>query len=382
MTGAPRRLRVMSIGHCAELSGAELALARVAPALRRRGIDLLVVLGEDGPLRERLSGTRVAIEPLPEPLRRSRRSGGRAVLSLGTVVATCRYAAHLAHLIAREGPDVVHCNTLKAAVYGALAARLAGKRSVWHIRDMLSPEQVGSRMVSSVLRLVARRLPNAVVANSAATVSAAGMTGRGTVIYDGVIVPARRAVPYQGGPLKGLIAGRLASWKGQDLAIAAVRRAREQGVDVRLTVAGAALFDADRAFEAELKVLGADGVAEGWLEFFGFVEDMEALYTSHHVAIHASRFPEPFGQVIIEAMSHGLPIIATRGGGPDEILTGELAACLVQPGEVDPIGAALVRLAAVDTWARLSRESSSRASHFSIEATAECLAAVFRSLAR
>ena len=49
-----------------------------------------------------------------------------------------------------EKPDLVHCNTLKAGVYGSLAARMARKRSVWHLRDILSSEQVGSAAVAKL----------------------------------------------------------------------------------------------------------------------------------------------------------------------------------------------------------------------------------------
>ena len=44
------------------------------------------------------------------------------------------------------------------------------------------------------------------------------------------------------------------------------------------------------------------------------------------VVCHTSRVPEPFGLVLIEAMALRRPVIATRGGGPSEIIASE------QPG--------------------------------------------------
>jgi glycosyltransferase involved in cell wall biosynthesis len=39
------------------------------------------------------------------------------------------------------------------------------------------------------------------------------------------------------------------------------------------------------------------------------------------VVVHCSVAAEPFGRVIVEAMLAGTPVVATRGGGVDEIIT-------------------------------------------------------------
>ena len=38
------------------------------------------------------------------------------------------------------------------------------------------------------------------------------------------------------------------------------------------------------------------------------------------VLVHASPVPEPFGQVVVEGMARGVPVVATRAGGIPEIL--------------------------------------------------------------
>ncbi len=47
-----RPVRVVFVDHCAKLSGGELALARLLPALQARGVEAHVILGEHGPLEE------------------------------------------------------------------------------------------------------------------------------------------------------------------------------------------------------------------------------------------------------------------------------------------------------------------------------------------
>ena len=57
------------------------------------------------------------------------------------------------------------------------------------------------------------------------------------------------------------------------------------------------------------------------------------------VAVHASPVPEPYGQVVAEAMARGVPVVATDAGGVPEIVTGGPAPVgwLVPPGDVDAL---------------------------------------------
>ena len=62
------------------------------------------------------------------------------------------------------------------------------------------------------------------------------------------------------------------------------------------------------------------------------------------VLVHASVTPEPFGQVIIEGMAAGVPVIATRAGGPAEILAHNVTGILYEPGSVEELADAMQRM--------------------------------------
>jgi glycosyltransferase involved in cell wall biosynthesis len=55
---------------------------------------------------------------------------------------------------------------------------------------------------------------------------------------------------------------------------------------------------------------------------------------------------EPFGQVVLEALASERPVVATRIGGPAELVTPETGV-LVDPGSVESIAAALRAAAAL-----------------------------------
>jgi glycosyltransferase involved in cell wall biosynthesis len=56
------------------------------------------------------------------------------------------------------------------------------------------------------------------------------------------------------------------------------------------------------------------------VEFTGWAADPIAAIRQLTSLVHASPVPEPFGQVLVEAMLEGIPVIGTNAGGVPEIL--------------------------------------------------------------
>jgi UDP-glucose:tetrahydrobiopterin glucosyltransferase len=60
------------------------------------------------------------------------------------------------------------------------------------------------------------------------------------------------------------------------------------------------------------------------------------------------RWVEAFGNVAIEALACGVPVIAYRRGGPAEIITDGKTGFLVEPDSVEGLVAAIGRLDEID----------------------------------
>ena len=95
------------------------------------------------------------------------------------------------------------------------------------------------------------------------------------------------------------------------------------------------------------------------IQFTGRVgeQTLHALYAGSDVFLHPTRF-EGSSLVTLEAMAHGLPVIATRAGGiPDKVKHGKNG-FLVEPGDIDALSRSIVKMAqAPDDMARMSQES-------------------------
>jgi glycosyltransferase involved in cell wall biosynthesis len=366
--GAHRPLRVVVLDHTAVLSGGELAIARAVGGLHGAA-RVHAVLGDDGPLRARLEQAGATVEVLA--LERSVRTLPRArVGALGPgprgALATARYVVRLARRLRALRPDVVHANSLKAALYGGAAARLAGVPCVWHVRDLFAPPGLPVP-AARLARLGARVLPTVVVANSETTLAATGVTG---LVVPSPLDPSIVARgPRRDGPLRVTVLGRLAPWKGQHLAIEAFASAFADG-DEELRLVGAPLFGEDD-YAASLPGLAERlGVADR-VHLDGFVDDVAAILCDTDVLVHASTEPEPFGQVVVEALGAGCAVVVADRGGPAEVVTDGVDGVHYAMGDRDALAAALRRLAGDPALRdRLSAAGEATAAAYTPEALA------------
>jgi glycosyltransferase involved in cell wall biosynthesis len=338
--------RVVYVNHVARLSGGEIALARLLKALEGL-VSAHVILGEDGPLVERLreAGAEVEVLPIAPRVRDTRKDSiSPRRLDLPSATGALRYVWRLRRRLRELEPDLVHTNSLKAALYGGLAGRLAGLPVLWHIRDRIAEDYLPSSAVRLV-RLASRVLPKAIVANSKTTLATLPARRRRHVLYGLVTDPFEtpRAVHRATPQLTIGMVGRISRWKGQHVFLEAFAEAF-RGEPVCARIVGSAMFGEDE-YEAQLRRQVAElGVVEQ-VEFRGFRDDIWSELLELDVLVHCSITPEPFGQVVIEGMAAGLPVVAAAAGGPAEVIENGVNGFLSPPGDAKKLARVLRRLA-------------------------------------
>ncbi len=160
--------------------------------------------------------------------------------------------------------------------------------------------------------------------------AAAGIpAARLAVVPNMVRLPAAPVEPARPGAYVAF-AGRFGPEKGIDTLLAAARLA---GLPLRLAgdPAGPAGI-ARRAPEGTI-FLGPLALAE-----------MSRFYREARFVVVPSRCLEGFGLVAAEAMSHGLPVVASRIGGLAEVVEDGTTGLLVEPGNAEELAAAMRRL--------------------------------------
>jgi glycosyltransferase involved in cell wall biosynthesis len=266
-----------------------------------------------------------------------------------------RWSRHLKEHEFVSGADLVYTISFKPH----LAAALGWIRpTVWHLHEF-PPTTTGW-----LWRLLARRLPTAMIANSAAVADAWGplaalAPGQLTTIHNGVDLDRFTPRPPTKWIHDELGIGRerrligmpavLAEWKGHLQVAEAFRRIQSDVPDAELVFVGGTIYDtvAEQTYGAQLQRVVA---ASERIHVLSFQEAVERVYPEFDVTIHYSQRPEPFGRVILESMACGVPVIAAGEGGPKEILgAGGAGGWLVEPRSASSL--ATVLRAALDQTA-------------------------------
>jgi glycosyltransferase involved in cell wall biosynthesis len=263
----------------------------------------------------------------------------RQVLGRSHLASTLR----LAHFLRRERPDIALAIGGAANVKMSVARRLAGGPTCtvlsYHGRSDVGRGRLG-HAAYSYARFLSRRA-DAVVCVSDGLVAHLVEDwnvprDRVTRIYNPVQV--ERALPTKhdelaNRPFVVMSIGRLTREKGFTVLIDALARMK---TNARLVIYGEGPARAELI--AQAKHLGV----QERLELPGYRNDPWPCFSEARCFALASP-KEAFGNVIVEALASGLPVVATRSGGPEEILDHGRIGTLVDNGDIDTLAAAIDR---------------------------------------
>lgn len=145
--------------------------------------------------------------------------------------------------------------------------------------------------------------------------------------------------PRKNDPFVFLSAGRLAAVKGLNILISAFGELTKK-TDRKLLLRIAGRGEAREQLEKQVKMAGLSAR----VSFLGRISrDQMVLEMQSANCFLLTSMYEAFGVVIIEAMSTGIPVIATRSGGPESILD-ESCGLLVEPGNIEELTLAMQKM--------------------------------------
>lgn len=261
-------------------------------------------------------------------------------------VHSCADSANIA-MFASQLADISYSMTL----HNPLDTFGGNQRNKW--RHAKFGIVITERLRSQVGRRLAGFLPP--------TVSVAPM-GVNTNIF-------KRRVPY--GPFNGaeqlrlFCCARLNPAKGFDYLIGAVCMLLKNGVDVRLEIAGEDDAGGTK-YRKHLEHLILENGVSNKVELLGAVgeENVISYLEGAHIFVLAS-IEEPLGVAIMEAMSMGVPVVATNAGGVPELVANGYDGILVAPKSSSAICEAILEIAKnPDVAAKLSANGRAKIEKF------------------
>lgn len=330
------RIRILFVTAASRLGGAEKSLLDLLDCLDLSALEPLVALPGGGDLVAEVEKRK--IPHLIFPFLRFRRTWNPMQLALFGA-SWKRLSGTLRNVMTQQGITLVHANGDMAQIYAGRAARAAGARLVWHVRDLTPLRWLRPRMALHADRIVAvskavlEMLVNAGVAPEKIRVVTNGLE---TSVFEAVPPPS--PAPHT----VGMIA-HYYPWKGhKDFLHVAAEVVRELP-DTRFVIAGEDLLGEQPGYQEELVRLCSNLKLENSIEFLGHCGDIPALMARLHLLAVPSH-GEPFGRCVVEAMAAGRPVVSWNTGGPAEILADGTAGCLVPAYDLTHFARAVIEL--------------------------------------
>ena len=308
--------RVVVVHSSDEMYGSDRILLQVVHGIRQlAGVQVEVWLPDDvphgaTPLCHELERIGVPLRHLRLPVIR------RANLRPGGLVGLLRRSISLGRVLRHERFDLVYCMT-SACLLAAPIARTVGVPSVVvHVHEMWAGRE------APLLRALAH-FTDLRITISPAVDRAAALHDPPSVVVDNCVphpehpdVLVDDLAPAGGPRPRFVVASRWSAWKGHGTLFEAWERA---GCPGHLTVLGG---PPPSGPHVDVPALVASVVSRpSTVEIVGEVADIERHVAAADVVVLASDAPEPFGLVIIEAFRQGRAAIASRAGGPADIIT-------------------------------------------------------------
>lgn len=265
-----------------------------------------------------------------------------------------RAARELSAIIKSEQIRIVHANSI-INLHAAFAAKRNRLPLVVTVREMLPRRRAddayvrwicgAAHVVHAVSEAVKRKLIDAGADADKICVVYNGIEKRETVdneiqielnsLRGGLDIP-------DGAPIIGMI-GSLVELKGHEVALASMRELLKTFPDLRLVIVGEAHPDSS-AYAARIRAEARAPELKGQVIFAGRRDDARAFMPLFDVHLQPSVRDDSLPRTVLEAMSAGVPTVASDIGGIPEMVVNGVTGDLVEPGNVDALINAVSKL--------------------------------------
>jgi glycosyltransferase involved in cell wall biosynthesis len=342
------------------VGGAEKVVQKLAETLAQREHRVSVItLSPHGGRVEQIAGITVVRLPtdVPWPFGTSYKSIARRIRTKVKDRYSTTMRTRVRAVLSELRPDIVHTNSLlgfSVSVWDAarsLDLPIVHTAHDWYLpcmrSTMLRSGRICTKQCSACSLYTERRKSASARVSAFVGVSEfvrrahldCGFftrTGVTTAIYNPRPALHAAAAPglVHGGPLRLGFLGRIEAAKGVELLLATLRPLK---ADFRLHIGGVG----NDELVARLK----NQYSDQRFVWLGRVDPNE-FYRQIDVLVVPSLWNEPFGLVIGEANSHGIPVVAARRGGIPEIVQDGRTGFLFNPDQPSELADIVVRLAA------------------------------------
>lgn len=336
--------KVLALHSSSELYGADRIFAQTLKFLTEGGFSIDAYLPREGPLLSHIKShkkTKVQVwGHFPIAVRSA--FGPRNLFSF---LRKC-ISSYSFLLKRKKDFDHLYINTMSLFAF-ALLGKLAGyKNIIIHSHEIISHHGFLPRLMNIVALACSTKI---ICVSDAVKKDLIGST-RGRfknklmVVHNGVADPGSKGKPKkQSGDskIKFLLVGRIMPEKGQWFILESLPLLKKEILEnLSFTFIGGSAPNREHLIDdLKSKILG-NGLSD-IIEIIEFTTDLNDIYPNFDVCVIPSIMPDPFPTTVLEAMSHGKPVIVTNHGGAAEIVENGVSGILVTPGDSTQLSGAI-----------------------------------------
>ncbi len=256
-----------------------------------------------------------------------------------------------------EKPDIVHHFTIKCVIYGTLAAKMSGIKSVINAITGLGYVFINNQLKARLLRLVIKPLYFLILNAKRCRVIVQNQDDLDLLVQQKLVslnkidlikssgVNLQRFKPRRdqrlNGPVSVLLASRIVGDKGVYEYVAAAKQLKQKGYAVTFKLAGGLYLGNPTAVSEEAL---SDWSSDGTIEWLGHVDDIENVILDSDIVILPSHGGEGVPKILIESAAAGKPLVATDVSGCRDVIESGITGYLVPPKDADALASAIESL--------------------------------------
>ncbi|MDB4575606.1 glycosyltransferase family 4 protein [bacterium] len=269
------------------------------------------------------------------------------LLSMFCSLLNTIYFIRVALIILKEGVDIVHVNNGLSNIEPILASIILRRVCVAHYHGDEKPSLFQRMVMNKVQKfiVISEYLKGELVANgipSKDMVVIHNPSQKKHIDVDDVEAMRKKFCVMPDDKVFGIV-GRVVRWKGHiEFLNAAKIVLRDEPTSKALIIGD--YSDGDLAYQEEVTRIIEESGFKDRIIFTGFVNNVQSFYQLMDVCVHTSIEPEPFGLVITEAMSYGVPVVASDRGAPKEIIEDGLNGFIIDPEDTGKLVETITRL--------------------------------------
>ncbi len=363
--------------HAFFLGGGEISLSELIRTLNKDYFEPTIMVPSSGKIEAffEKQGIQALVTPFP-PLKEA---------LFNPLTSTSSFVTGLK----QTKPDIIHANGSRVCFYSVLAGRALGIPVVWHVRETLKDLLfydaflgLASKSILCVSRSVAAKR--------------FGRFGplldkKVTVVYNGVDTSrlvrdeqardqVRTHLAIQNHEVLFGMLGNIIPRKGYEFFLQSLAEAKKLNdqLSAKVLIVGRQL---DTEYHAILLRLISDLHLQDSVLFQDYSENVRALLSAMDVFVLSSK-SEGFSRALLEAMSSGLPVLATRISEIEEAVADQENALLISFGDIESMASAILTFAKDGALRkRMGEKNRERAvEKFGLKAHAGAVENVYRKL--